>query len=159
MQTNTWNIIYKQIHKTSYTNKYIKHHIQTNTMYLFVYHVPCIYLYKMFHVFVCIKCSMYLFVYDVPCISLCMVFYTFLCIWCSMYLFVEDVPYICLLKMFHACVFIWCTMHLLTSYTNKCMEHLMQTNTWNIIYKQIHKTSYTNKYIKHHIQTNTWNII
>jgi len=39
------------------------------------------------------------------------------------------------------------------------MKHLTQTNTWNIIYKQIHKTSYTNKYMEYHIQTNTWNIL
>jgi hypothetical protein len=45
-----------------------------------------------------------------------------------------------------------------TSYTNKYMEHLIQTNTWDIIYKQIHGTPYTNKYMEHLIQTNTWNI-
>jgi hypothetical protein len=39
------------------------------------------------------------------------------------------------------------------------MEHLIKTNVWNILRKQIHGTSYTNKYIKHHIQTNVWNIL
>jgi hypothetical protein len=33
------------------------------------------------------------------------------------------------------------------------MEHHIQRNTLNIIYKQIHGTSYTNKYMEHHIET------
>jgi hypothetical protein len=66
------NILNKQIYETSYTNKYIKH---LNT-------------------FVCKWCSMYLFVYDVPCICLYMMFHTFVCICCSIHLFACDVPHI-----------------------------------------------------------------
>ena len=45
------------------------------------------------------------------------------------------------------------------------MEHHIQRNTLNIIYKQIHGTSYTkkiygtsytNKYMEHHIETYTY---
>jgi len=39
------------------------------------------------------------------------------------------------------------------------MEHHIQTNTWNILIKEIHGTSYTNKCIEHHAQTNTRDII
>ena len=42
-----------------------------------------------------------------------------------------------------------------TSYTKIYIEHLIQTNTWDILYKEIHGTSYRNKYMEHHIETYT----
>ena len=44
-----------------------------------------------------------------------------------------------------------------TSYRNIYIESHVHTR--NIIYKQMYGTSYTNKYMEHLIQKNTWNFL